>query len=221
MNQAECLFKQRNDLPKALDAAKFYRQVLKEDPKQLEASVKLARLLIFVGAQCNDDREGGCYYQEAIDVSKSALCYHPAAPGPHYWFGVASGLMADVEGGLKALDLVEVTKEQMHDVIKLDPSYDYGGAYRVLGRLYTKLPFIVGGDKEMAEKYLRQALKLGPTYMLNHLYLADLLMVTDRYAEAEVVLRQVLAASAQRGLEPEDKLWKMHACDALAHRIIR
>lgn len=220
MKQAECLFVQRNDLPKARAAVESYRQVLKEDPQQVEASIKLARLLIFIGSQ-KDLQNEGRYYREAIEVSRQALRYHPNDPGPHYWLGVACGLMADVSGGFTALGLVDDTKQQMETVIKLDPTYDYGGAYRVLGRLHTKLPFIVGGDKEKAERYLRLALKLGPTYMLNHLYLADLLMVTDRYAEAEVVLRQVLAASAQRGLEPEDKLWKMHAGDALAHRIVR
>lgn len=219
LSQAERLFQQRNDMPKARAAVEFYRKVLQDNPDSLAASIKLARLLIFIGAQHGPDEEGR-YYHEAMEVSLRATHRHPADPGPHYWLGVASGLLADVEGGFKALKLVDVTEQQMETVIKLDPAYDYGGAYRVLGRLHTKLPFIVGGDKDKAERYLRLALKLGPKYMLNHLYLADLLMETDRFDEAEIYLRQVLTASTQRGLEPEDKLWKMHAGDALEHRIL-
>ena len=221
MSQAEYLFMQREDMAKARESAEYYRKVLSADPDSLSASLRLARVLVYIGAQCNTPEEESQYYQEAIDVSRQASKLHPGKPGPHYWLGMACGLMGAANGGIGALPYIDEAKQQMAKVMKLDPDYDYGGAYRILGRMYALLPGIVGGDYDKAEQMLSKACKIGPQYLLNHLYLADVYIHTDRPNKAEKVLQQVVNTSTMSGLEPEDKLWKMHASRLLNTCIIR
>lgn len=221
MSQAEYLFMQRGDMTKARESVDCYRKVLDSDPTSLMAALRLARVLIYIGAQCNTPDEEVKYYQEAIDVSRKAIKEHPGKPGPHYWLGMACGLMGAAKGGIGALPYVDETRQQMEMVLQLDSTYDYGGAYRILGRMYALLPGIVGGDYEKAEEMLRKACQLGPKYLLNHLYLADVYMQTDRPNKAENVLQQVVTTSTMSGLEPEDKLWKMHASRLLNNCIVR
>lgn len=221
MSKAEYLFMQREDMSKAEQSASYYRQVLAADPTSLSAALRLARVLVYIGAQCKTPEEEAKYYQEAIAVSRKAVQDHPGKPGPHYWLGMACGLMGSTDGGIGALPYVDETKEQMKLVIKLDPDYDYGGAYRILGRMYALLPGIVGGDYDKAEQMLRKACKIGPQYLLNQLYLADVYLQTDRPDQAEKVLKQVVNTSVMSGLEPEDRLWKMHASRLLNNCIIR
>ena len=80
---------------------------------------------------------------------------------------------------------------------------------RVLGRLYTKLPFFLGGDNERAKELLKRAMKIGPRYWLNHLYLADVLQKDGYEKEARILVAKVRDTNvSEPGLEPETRLWK-------------
>ncbi|MBU4573948.1 MAG: TRAP transporter TatT component family protein, partial [Proteobacteria bacterium] len=89
-----------------------------------------------------------------------------------------------------------------------DPNYEAGGPYRVLGRLYFKLPGLFGGDNEKAIENLKIAVKKGPHRYLNHIYLAEVLIDEDQGHEANQVLKAVIAGPVEPGLEPEDAEWK-------------
>ncbi|MEW6261859.1 MAG: TRAP transporter TatT component family protein [Thermodesulfobacteriota bacterium] len=208
--QAEALFAQRLDQTKALAAIEAYRRAAAAKPDDIEVYLRLARALVWVGMQRRGEEEIA-YYDQAISVAEEAVRRAPNQAGPHYWLGAAYGLKANNISGLKALKLVDPIKQEMDRVLALDPGYEYGGAHRVLGRLYSKLPGLFGGDKTKAEKHLRTALSQAPGFLLSHLYLADLLIEQGRKDEAKEVLGQALRASVAAGLEPETILWKAEA----------
>jgi tetratricopeptide (TPR) repeat protein len=207
-SRAESLYKNRDDPQKALEAIESYRKIVSENPRDEKAACRLAQLLVWHGALSPDEKAIACY-KEAAEVTEKVVKQNPQSTGGHYWLGVAYGLWASTAGPIKSLSLVGRIKEVMEKLAKLDPSYEGGGAYRVLGRLYNKLPFFLGGDDEKAEELLRKAMAEGPRYWLNHLYLADLLQKCGREKEARQLVTKVRdTKTAAPGLEPETRLWK-------------
>lgn len=205
--QADVLFEKRGDLKQALAAADLYKKALAKDPSDEKVALRLVRLLLWVGTQSEGERELELYRQ-AVKVARQAAKAHPSHPGPHYWLGMAYGLLADRGAVLKSLGYVKSMRKEMDLLLELDPSYYYGGAYRLLGRLHTRLPRLFGGDRDRAETYLRKAMELGPDFFLNHLFLAGLLQEEGRTQEAAKLLAKVRTARPTPGLEPECRFWR-------------
>ena len=215
LDRAEVLYEQRGDLHKAALAADAYRELLRAHPGDVFPALRLCKLLVWVGAQ----GEGEIALKrivEARQVAEAAVKAHPGHPGPVFWLGVALGLEADMRGSLEGLSLVEKSEEHVQKVMAVAPSYEFGGPYRVMGRIKTKLPCLFGGDEEQAEKLLLTAVKLGPGYLLNQLYLADLYHKQGRDDEAMKLLVEVRDAPITPGLEPESRLWKEKAVEYLS-----
>jgi tetratricopeptide (TPR) repeat protein len=206
-NQALVLYEQRADLRVAAQAVALYHKVLADDPGDLDASLKLCELLVWIGAQSTSPDEEA-YYRELITVAEQARRMHPQDPGPVYWLGVGQGMLATVASIPEALGLVKKARVNMRLLLSMDPTYCHGGADRVLGRIYSKLPFFIGGSNEKAESHYKQAIDRGPHYWLNHLYLAELYHHEGDDAKAKQLLRQVAAGPTIHGLEPECRLWQ-------------
>ena len=205
--RAEALYRQRADLETADQAVKSFRQLLAADPRDLDASIKLCELLVWIGAQAESPADEP-YYREIIAVATRARQTHPQDPGPVYWLGVGQGMLATVASVPEALRMVKKARANMRLLLSMDPTYCHGGADRVLGRIYSQLPFFIGGDNKKAELHYKQAIDRGPHYWLNHLYLAELYHHSGSDAKAKQLLRQVAAGSTIDGLEPECRLWQ-------------
>jgi tetratricopeptide (TPR) repeat protein len=212
--KAQWLFELREDMTAANAAIETYQQILRLDPKHYLAPQRLAKLYIWVGFHMNEDIK---YYDMAVSIAEKAVKLHPGKAGPIYWLGVAYGLKATAPetGTFTCLSLLDPIETNMKKLIELDPHFEHGGPWRVLGRLNTKTPYLLGGDKELAEKYLRKAVRQGPQFYLNHLYLADLLGRIGKRDEGIALVKQVLKGEAMPGLEPETMLWKRTARQVL------
>ena len=213
--EADTFYTQRENLPDAYKAIELYQKILKSDPDHELAYVRLAKLYVWVGYH---EGEVSAIYDKAVKVAEEAVKRYPERPGPCYWLGVTYGLKAGAPdtGSFTSLSLLDPIQEQMDRLIKMDPAYEYGGAWRVLGRMKTKVPYLLGGDKDLAVKYLRKAIKMGPQFYLNHLYLADVLDKLDEREEAIALLQQVLKGKPLSDWEPETKLWQRTALKALS-----
>ena len=205
--QAQAFYEQRADLDVAARAVEAYREVLSCTPEDLDASLKQCELLVWIGAQCESPKDEP-YYREMIAVAQQARKAHPQDPGPVYWLGVGQGMLATVASIPEALSLVKQARANMRLLLTMDPTYCHGGADRVLGRIYSKLPFFIGGSNEKAEEHYKQAIDRGPHYWLNHLYLAELYHHEGDDAKAKRLLQQVAAGPTIHGLEPECRLWQ-------------
>ena len=94
---------------------------------------------------------------------------------------------------LKSLSLVKPIKADMNKVIELDRNYEDGGADRVLGRVFFKVPGFAGGDKDKSLEHLLKSKELGPEDALTRVYLAETLMDLKKLDEAKAELDYVLA----------------------------
>lgn len=208
--QGDALYAQRADLAKAKEAAGLYKQAITADPKSEEAAWKLSRTEYWVGSHVPND-EKLAVFQSGVDAAKQAIAINPKSLPGHYWLGVNYGVYGSAKGIMESLSLVDPIKKEMATVIELDPNYEAGGPYRVLGRLYFKLPGLFGGDNEKAIENLKTAIKKGPHRYLNHIYLAEVLIDEDQGHEANQQLRAVIAGPTEPGYEPEDAEWKAQA----------
>ncbi|MCB2186092.1 MAG: TRAP transporter TatT component family protein [Deltaproteobacteria bacterium] len=205
--QADQLYAERADVAKAEQAAQLYEQALAADPRSEDAAWKLARTEYYLGNKAPKDQKEAIF-QKGVDAAKKAVAINPKSVPGHFWLGVCYGVYGNAKGIMSSLSLVDPIKEEMETVLKLDPNYEGGGPQRVLGRLYFKLPGLMGGDNDKAVAYLQEAIKLGPTRWLNQLYLAEVYADLGKKDEAKALLEQVIAGPAPQGLEPEYQDWK-------------
>lgn len=115
----------------------------------------------------------------------------------YYWSAIfQSAKVKDQDGSalipthtLKALPKI---KAKLRKTIELDETVHGYGAHRVLGIIYTTVPGLVGGDKELGEKYLKTALEKAPRFSINPLYYGKFLVSDDRKDEARSIMNELL-----------------------------
>ena len=201
--KADALYAQRVDLAKAKAALDLYEQALKADPTSEELAAKVAKTAYWVGKHLEDDDDQAAMFERGIKACKTVLKAKPDSLHATYWLGVCYGVYGKAKGISKSLDLVDPIKELMKKVIAKDPGFEGGGAYRVLGRMYFKLPGLFGGDNDKSIEYLVLAVKHGPQHWLSHLYLAETYIDEDEEEKAKALLLEVVKGPALPGTEPE------------------
>jgi hypothetical protein len=200
-------------------------------PDNAEARWKLARALYFQAAYTGSDadsqeaiydkaRRAG---EEAIrilehrarskgvtsfegrspaDVAAAVVSDRDALPA-FFWTGVAWGQWALVSGKMKAVrtGAAEKIRDDASIVIALDPEFEEGGGYRILGRLHhqaPKIPFLtfwVSRDKALEN--LRRAVAVNERNFVNRHFLAEALDDGGPAERAEAVrIEESLAADA-------------------------
>lgn len=139
-----------------------------------------------------------------IEYAERCVALAPDNAACYYWRAVNTGLYHRV----RIVGYQRGVKKMIADcerVIALDESYDYAGAYRILGGLYTQLPQTGGAaesvvrDLPLAEKYLRRAVVIAPEYPENYISLAETLVAEEKFSDAIASLKKA------RALVPE---WK-------------
>ncbi len=139
-------------------------------------------------------------------ASSQPAASHPAIAEALIWEGIALSSEAGAKGGMGALSIAKVAKQQLEAAIKLDDKALKGSAYTSLGTLYFKVPgWPIGfGDKARAEELLKKALAINPTGIDPNYFYADYLAERERYAEALRHLETALKAPARPGRELAD-----------------
>jgi hypothetical protein len=125
-----------------------------------------------------------------------------AAAAPSFlWAAVDWGKWALAFGKTAAVKQGAAAKirDYAQAVILLDPVYDGGGGYRVLGRLHHQtpaIPFFTGwASRSQALKNLRLAVETGPRNLVGRQFLAEAMWDYEpaRRAEARAMLEKILA----------------------------
>ncbi len=115
-----------------------------------------------------------------------------AAP-TYFWAAAAWGQWALSMGKIEAAKTgaADTIRDYALTVIGLDPSFEEGGGYRILGRLNDEapwIPFVTGWvSREEALKALRLAVQVDPKNLANRHYLAEALWKGDAGEKAEAV----------------------------------
>jgi tetratricopeptide (TPR) repeat protein len=190
------LYAQRLDLAKAKEALAKYQEALIAGENKYEAYWKMARAEYWIGDRSENNNEKKAIFQQGIYHAKKAVELEPNKVDGHFWLGVNYGVYGEARGVLKSLFLVKPIKQEMNKVLELDRGYEAGGADRVLGRVYYKLPGFAGGDKQKSLEHLLKSVELGPADGLTRLYLADTYLALDQVEKARAELEFILNMEA-------------------------
>ncbi len=198
MAKAEALWEQRADPGKLQESMGIHEAIADKDPTQVEALWKLARGCWWLGTHSPEDQKLAIF-EKGMEHAKRAIAFKDGCAPCHYWLGVNYGVYGEAKGVLKSLSLVDPIKEEMNKVIKLDPGFMHGGAYRVLGRMSYKLPWFAGGSKKESMEHLKKALEYGPNSFLTRVFLAETYLAMDEKELAKKELEWCVSAP-----EPKD-----------------
>ena len=209
-----------------------YEAAASRDPGLVEARWKLMRAFYFKGnfTGLDDDSKKAVFekakrvgdeavailekgledkgLQGILEVGPEALAgalkdRSDSAP-TYFWASACWGQWAITQGKLEAVRMGAADKIRSYGltVIGIDPDFEDGGGYRVVGRLNDQapwIPFITGWvSRDEALKYLRLANKVGPRNFSNRHFLAEALHHGgDAKDQAEAVaLEEALVADA-------------------------
>lgn len=197
--QGDALFNEMKDMSAAKEAEALYHKAIGQMDNRYEAFWRLSRILYYIGEHTEKKKEKKSIFAQGVYYAKKAIDLEPEKPDGHYWHGVNNGKYGETRGVLKSLFLVKPIKQAMNKVIELDRSYEDGGADRVLGRVYFKLPGFAGGSKEKSLEHLLKSKEYGPNDAVTRIYLAETYLKLDEIDKAKQELDYVL------NMEPDSR----------------
>ena len=225
-----------------VDAAiELYRKALALAPRDIEVLAKLMRAMQFRGAYTGlgvEEKktlfdEGRTLGQDAIDRLEAdakasrglsrieALRLVRGAPALYLWtafhwgeWGLARGKFASARSGVASR-----LRDLAQTVVDMDPLFEDGAGYRILGRLHVqapKIPFFTGWiSHDKGVQYLRRAYQIAPNHPVNCFFLGDAILdqEPERKDEALRILEQCAALTPRAEWTLEDSHYIHHARD--------
>jgi tetratricopeptide (TPR) repeat protein len=203
VQQGDDLYTERGDLAKAKEALAKYQAALAAGEDAYGVNWRLARVSYWIGDHTADNTAKKQIFQQGIDYAKRAIALAPDKVEGHFWLGVCYGVFGEAKGVLKSLSLVKPIKEEMRQVLEIEPAYDKGGADRILGRVFHEVPGLFGGSEKKSLEHLLKAVEYGPRVGLNLLYLADTYISLGQIDKARQTLEFILTMEPEPELLPE------------------
>jgi len=173
------LYAEMTDMATAQEALGYYRKALGIAENRYEALWKISRQLYFIGVHKEKKKEKKTIFSQGVYHAERAMELEPEKADGYYWRGVNNGKFGEAKGILKSLALVKPIKRD-------------GGADRVLGRVYFKLPGMAGGSKKKSLEHLEISKQLGPEDALTRVYLGETLLAMKEIEKSRAELEYVL-----------------------------
>ena len=123
---------------------------------------------------------------------------YPNSPEFRYWYLVNLGSWAQVYGILTAAreGVADLMKTHSEKIIELDPEYQDGGGYFMLGAVHFKSPYIPfllsWPNNDEAIKYLQMSFDMGKPTLNQKVYLAKAIKKDGQLKNAERLLQEVI-----------------------------
>jgi tetratricopeptide (TPR) repeat protein len=233
------------------EAITGYRKAA-ESPSNVEARWKLARALFFrakyTGLAPDAERAAFVEARAAGEEAIELLRHAPAARGGvlpadaprervvaalsrerdaapvYFWTAVAWGEWGLLAGRYQAAKAGAATRVRDYSstVIALDPDFEEGGGYRILGRLHhraPRVPYVTGWvSRTEAVRNLRLAVQVAPRNFVNRHFLAEALADQGAAGKREAIRieREILADAPSPGHLVEDVAIQAEATRNLA-----
>ena len=198
--QADGMLMSLADMDTAKDILAKYETAAETMGNTYDLNWKMSRILYHIGNHTADKKMQQDIFSQAIVLAEKAIALEPEKPDGHFWLAVNNGKFGESKGVMKSLGLVKPIKESLNKVIQLDRAYEEGGADRVLGRVFFKVPGIAGGDKDQSLVHLLKSLEYGPNDPMTLLYTGETYLALDQVDKAREALDKVIAME-------DDGLW--------------
>lgn len=207
----DVLYRDRENLTSATEAAGIWGSRLAADPTDFESAWKLARARYWLGTHGLPPSQRRAALEGGVEAGRKAAALSPHRPEGHFWIAANMGALAESFGLRQGIRYRGAIRDELETVLKIDPAYQQGSADRALGRWYYQVPRLFGGSKKRSEEHLRKALAYNPQSVITRLFLAETLIALNRNDEAGKELEAALAAPEDPEWVPEDRRFKRQA----------
>jgi len=207
--EADGLFSYGEDMARDRQALSIIERALETRADEYQLLWRAARVYYHVG----DDAEAGekqHYFERGIAAGQRAVALQPTGVEGHFWLGANYGGLSEVQGMVQAFRMIKHVRAEMETALRLQASYEDGGAYLALGELDRQLPRLFGGSVKRAITYLEQGLRVAPQNMAMRLALAEAYLDAGRRDDShrqllEILHMPVLPARARANRATQEK----------------
>jgi tetratricopeptide (TPR) repeat protein len=208
-------------------AAAELRNVLRVDPRNLEALAKLSRAHIDIGDSIPETRSNWKEqrireYRTAEKYARQAIQADPDSTWGHFYLAASLGTLAGISPVEKQIEMAEEIRAATEKAIALDPQN--GFAYHVYGVWHRRMAEIgemsrmvavvwygsslPRGDLEKSVEYLKKAVSINPNLIVSRLELARTHVARYEWAAARAQLNAIARLPAKFS---DDAKHKRHA----------
>jgi tetratricopeptide (TPR) repeat protein len=212
---ADRVYADRSNLASARRAVDIWSAAIAGNARDFDSAWRLARAEYWLGGH-GPDAERRKDLERGIDAGRAAVAIQPGRPEGHFWMAANMGALAESFGLRQGLKYRKPIKEELENVLRLDPAFLEGSADRALGRWDFRVPGLFGGDRKLSEAHLRKSLAYNPASTASLFFLGELLEDEGRKPEARTELQKVLDAPLSSDWAPEDREFKDKARALLA-----
>lgn len=208
------------------DARRHLEEAVRLHPDSYEANWRLSLVVLDLGKQLrapSQKAERNARYAEAEKYARRAVAANASGADGHFALANALGRMATTKGTREKLKLAAEIKQEAERAVALDPTHD--GALHVLGRWHAEVKGLSGTERfvaknllggkvlgsaswDDAERYLREAVRLGPTIIYHRLDLAEVFVDREKWNDAKA---QIDAIAGMPTRDPMDATYKERA----------
>ncbi len=185
----------KEDFNSLKSAFEIYTRLIPNNPQDYELRVEGADDVYYLASLSSDKYEKKNYLNTGIEWSQQAIALQPNKAGGHFYYGILTGLKAEVSGVLVGLKSKDIIKEEMEKVVQIEPGYSNGDAHLALGRWYMQVPSFMGGSSALAKEHLQKAINLSPNSAKARVTLAELYANDYQYDQAKAEINKVLSTS--------------------------
>lgn len=173
--------------------------------EKYEAQWRISRAHFFLGQETARNPEKYQLHQEGIRAGLRAKAINEDRVEGRFWLGVNLALFAECAGGIKAAGAILSAKRELHQAAKISPEYHDAGPLRVLGRIYHKAPWFIGGSHAKSRACFERALALAGSNSVTLIYAAEFEMDAGKKDRAIELLERVIALPPEGDWEFEKR----------------
>ncbi len=193
--RAETLWREREDIGKAVEGVAAYEEILKARQGDYEVLLRLSRLHYWIGQNLESTKKEDAlsHYGKGREYGKQASEAAPDKPGGFFFEAANLGRENNLKGTFSNIWGISTVRRLNEKTASIDPEYFYRGPDRFFCALFTKLPGLLGGSATKAIEFGKRAVDAFPNYAGNRFFLAEA-YVKD--GKNDLAIRELEAAAA-------------------------
>ena len=179
-------------------AINHFQDALKNSATETDAELYLLQSYYFRGKYVHRNKEKQkADFSKGKNLGEKCIKKYPDSAPFRYWYLVNLGSWSEVYGIITAAreGVADLMKEHSEIIVSLDPEYENGGGYFMLGAVHFKSPyipfFLSWPDNNKAITYLTKALTIGDAVPNQKVYLAQALYKDGQKNRAIDMLKEV------------------------------
>jgi len=146
-------------------------KILAQNEMDLDTRALYSRVCWSLGNLVKEKREQKEWFEKGRDAGQTLKEQHPDQPDGYYWHGVNFGEWVDRSSIFAKIGAKKIILDDMNKVLEVNPNYDGGGAYIIVGRINYIAP---GGSYSKAVECYEKAIAINPKRTTAYLYLGEL-----------------------------------------------